>query len=38
MRDLNIVNNSSQALEPTIKSMFKDIWTGLGNALAAMPR
>ena len=38
MKDLNIVNESSQTLEPTIKAMFKDIWTGLGNALAAMPR
>ena len=27
-----------QALEPTIKAMFKDIWTGWCNALAAMPR
>ena len=35
---LNIVNESSQALEPTIKTMFQDIWTGLGNALATMPR
>jgi O-antigen ligase len=38
MTDPNIVNESSQALEPTIKARFKDIWTGLGNALAAMPR
>jgi len=38
MKDLKIMNESSQALEPTIKAMFKDIWTGLGNALAAMPR
>ena len=38
MKNLNIVNESSQALKSTIKAMFKDIWTGLGNALAAMPR
>jgi O-antigen ligase len=38
MKDLNIVNESSQALELTIKAKFKDIWTGLGNALAVMPR
>ena len=34
MKDPNIVNESSQAPEPTIKAMFKDIWTGLGHALA----
>jgi O-antigen ligase len=38
MNNLNIVNESGQAPEPTIKTMFKDIWTGLCNALAAMPR
>jgi O-antigen ligase len=38
MKDLNMVNESSQALEPTIKEMFKDILFGLGNALEAMPR
>jgi len=38
MKDLDIVNESSQALDPTIKAMFKDIWTGLGNALAEVPR
>jgi len=37
MKDLNIVTKSGQVLEPTIKAMLKDIWTGLGNALAAMP-
>ena len=29
---------SSQAIEPSIKAMFQAIWTGLGDALAAMPR
>ena len=29
---------SSQAIEPSIKAMFQTIWTGLGDALAAMPR
>ena len=38
MKDLDIVNEFRQAQEPTIKAMFKDIWTDLGNALAAMPR
>jgi len=38
MKNLNIVNESGQAPEPKIKAMFKDIWTGLGNALAEMPR
>ena len=38
MKNLNIVNEYGQAPEPTIKAMFKDIWTGLCNALAAMPR
>jgi len=38
MRDLNIANESSQALEPTIKAMFKDILIGLSNALAVMAR
>ena len=32
------MSETRQAIEPTIKAMFKDIWTGLGNALAAMPR
>jgi O-antigen ligase len=38
MKFLNMVNESGQAPEPTIKAMFKDIWTGLCNALAEMPR
>jgi len=38
MKDPNIVEESDQALEPTIKTMFKDIWTGSGNALAEMPK
>ena len=38
MKDLNYVNETSQAQDPTIKTMFKDILTGLGNALAAVPR
>ena len=38
MKGLNTLTESSQALDPTIKAMFKDIWTSLGNALAAMPR
>jgi hypothetical protein len=38
MKDLNIGSEANQALEPTIRAMFKDIWTSLGNALAAMPR
>ena len=37
MKDQNIVNMSSQVTEPTIKAMFQTIWTGLGEALAAMP-
>jgi O-antigen ligase len=32
------MSETRQATEPTIKAMFKDIWTGLGNALAEMPR
>jgi len=32
------MSETRQAPEPTIKAMFKDIWTGLCNALAAMPR
>ena len=32
------MNDTNQAAEPTIRAMFKDIWTGSGNALAAMPR
>jgi len=38
MKDLIIANGSSQAPEPTIKKIIKEIWNGLGNALAAMPR
>ena len=38
MTDLNVVNESSQTLEPKIKTMFKNIWTDLGKALVAMPR
>ncbi|MDA8536905.1 O-antigen ligase family protein [Alphaproteobacteria bacterium] len=37
MKELNIVKESSQALEPTIKIMFRGIWAGLTDALAAMP-
>jgi hypothetical protein len=32
------VSETRQAIEPTIKAMFQNIWTGLGDALAAMPR
>jgi len=32
------VSETHQAIEPTIKAMFQTIWTGLGDALAAMPR
>jgi O-antigen ligase len=32
------VSEPRQAIEPTIKAMFQTIWTGLGDALAAMPR
>jgi O-antigen ligase len=32
------MSETRQAPEPKIKAMFKDIWTGLGNALAEMPR
>jgi len=38
MKDPNMLNKSNQESEPTIKVMFKDIWTGLCNALAVMPR
>lgn len=38
MKVPNIVNESSQTLEPTIKAIFTDIWIGVCNALAAMPR
>ncbi|MDA9897378.1 hypothetical protein N9D90_01085, partial [Alphaproteobacteria bacterium] len=37
MKDSDIVNQSFQALDPTINLMFRNIWDGLGNALAAMP-
>ena len=37
MKVPNIMNESSQAREPKIKAMFKEILTGLGNALGAMP-
>ena len=33
-----MVNEPGQALEPTISGMFKNIWTNLSIALAAMPR
>ena len=26
-----------KSIEPSLKAMFKTIWTGLGDALAAMP-
>ena len=32
------MSESRQAIEPTIKAMFQTIWTGLGDALAALPR
>jgi O-antigen ligase len=32
------VSETRQAIEPTIKAMFQTVWTGLGDALAAMPR
>ena len=32
------MNDTYPATEPTIRAMFKDIWTGSGKALAAMPR
>jgi O-antigen ligase len=32
------VSEPRQAIEPTIKAMFQTIWTGPGDALAAMPR
>lgn len=38
MKAPNIVDESSQALKPKIKTMFKDIWTDLGSALVALPR
>jgi O-antigen ligase len=38
MKGPNIVNMSSQAIEPTIKTLFQTIGTGLGDALAAMSR
>src|SRR6056300_883300 len=38
MKVLNTVNESSQALEPTIKARFKDSWASLGNALGDMPK
>ena len=38
MKHPDIVNMSSQAIEPSIKAMFQTIWTGLVDALAAMPR
>ena len=38
MKDPNMLNKSNQESEPTIKVMFKDIWTGLCNALSVMPR
>jgi len=32
------VSEARQTIEPTIKAMFQTIWTGLGDALAALPR
>ncbi|MDA9012515.1 O-antigen ligase family protein [Alphaproteobacteria bacterium] len=32
------MSKTRQAIEPTIKAMLQTIWTGLGDALAAMPR
>jgi O-antigen ligase len=32
------VSETRQAIEPSIKAMFQTIWTGLGDALAEMPR
>jgi O-antigen ligase len=32
------VSETRHAIEPTIKAMFRTIWAGLGEALAAMPR
>jgi O-antigen ligase len=32
------VSESRQAIEPSVKAVFRDIWIGLGDALAAMPR
>ena len=32
------MSETRQAIEPTVKAMFQTIWTGLGDALAAMPR
>ena len=32
------MSETRQAIEPTIKAIFQTIWTGLGDALAAMPR
>ena len=32
------MSETRQAVEPTIKGMFQAIWTGLGNALVALPR
>ena len=32
------MSETRQAIEPSIKAMFQTIWTGLGDALAEMPR
>ena len=32
------MGQARQAIEPTIKAMFQTIFTGLGDALAALPR
>ena len=32
------MSESFQAIEPSVKGMFQSIWTGLGDALAVMPR
>ena len=37
MKEVNIVNETSRALEPSIKALFQKIWTNLGNALAELP-
>ncbi len=32
------MSKTRQTIEPSVKAMFWDIWTGLGDALAALPR
>jgi len=38
MKDPDIENKFGQFPEPTIQTIFRGIWTDLGNALVAMPR